>query len=565
MSPRLILSFALLLLIGVALYWTFNPPPADKVGESTNGPLNPDIAADGGPGRAADGNAKSNNGNGQSSHEKGLSKGKAANDNQSGGNEPTASAPKPLLAGWEKPRAVLVFSGEQHGYVEPCGCSLKQLGGISRRADLFRQLTDRGFATGAFDLGGLVNRPARKQAKMKLQLSLQALQDMKYSAVAFGPEELRQGIELVTFDARPPFLASNIVLGGDPDLGVVSKSLVIEVGDLKVGVTAVYGKSFITEVLSQINAAEVEVLDPIESLKKVLPELEEQKPDLLVLLVHARNEEAKAIGSEFPQLDLIAATGGPEDPHPRPTMRDKTMWVWPGQKGKFVSVVGVFSGESPDRLRYEAVALDEDRFQETPAMREHMQHYQTLLEVNRLVENEPAIGHPRNAAESATNEFVGAVACGECHKKAFEHWQTTGHARGTISLRQGRPGQESNYISRLYDPECVACHVTGWDPKEAVRYRSGWTDANATPHLEAQQCENCHGPGGRHAELERLFAKNKADADERELEHWREFVQLSVDTAFDMCARCHDGDNDPHFHTPTFPEYWEKIKHPWRD
>src|SRR5580704_3976717 len=28
---------------------------------------------------------------------------------------------KPLLKGWAKPAVALVFSGEQHGYMEPCG------------------------------------------------------------------------------------------------------------------------------------------------------------------------------------------------------------------------------------------------------------------------------------------------------------------------------------------------------------------------------------------------------------------------------------------------------------
>jgi hypothetical protein len=54
-------------------------------------------------------------------------------------------------------------------------------------------------------------------------------------------------------------------------------------------------------------------------------------------------------------------------------------------------------------------------------------------------------------------------------------------------------------------------------------------------------------------------------ADATDVGHWRNFAALVSEEAFDLCARCHDGDNDPHFHTPTFPEYWEKVKHPWRD
>jgi len=40
-----------------------------------------------------------------------------------------APPPKPLLKDWEKPALALLLSGEQHGYLEPCGCALVQLGG----------------------------------------------------------------------------------------------------------------------------------------------------------------------------------------------------------------------------------------------------------------------------------------------------------------------------------------------------------------------------------------------------------------------------------------------------
>ncbi|HBH52093.1 MAG TPA: hypothetical protein DDY91_09390 [Planctomycetaceae bacterium] len=478
---------------------------------------------------------------------------------------PPPEPPKPMLAGWESPQALLVFTGEQHGYVEPCGCSLKQLGGVSRRADFFRQIQEKGWPTLACDVGGLVNHPTRKQGKLKLQMSLHALKDMAYAAVAPGPEELRNGIELITYEERPPFVACNLVLGGDRDLGVIVPQVISDVGGLKVAVTAVLGLSLAPELTSQIDAGEVEVLDPVESLQEQVAVIEESEPDLRILLLHAPPDEARKIASKFVDFDLIVATHGPEEPNPQPSRQGKTLWVWPGQKGKYVGVVGVFRDEDKLSLRYEPVALDEDRFRDTAHMRDHMRHYQELLELQNLVANEPAIEHPRNAAEKEPNDFVGAKTCGECHKKAYEHWKTTGHARGTISIKQGRAGQEGDYISRIHDAECVACHVTGWDSKEFVRYRSGWVDENSTAHLAGQQCENCHGPGSRHSEVERLLAKGDSSVSQSDADHWRDFAHLSIDTSFDLCVRCHDGDNDPHFHKSTFPKYWDKIKHPWLD
>src|SRR5207302_4468661 len=173
------------------------------------------------------------------------------------------------------------------------------------------------------------------------------------------------------------------------------------------------------------------------------------------------------------------------------------------------------------------------------------------------VANDPAIDDPRNV-DSLTglptdkNSFAGAKVCGECHKSAWEVWQTTKHAQATESLKTGRAGQSKAWINRMFDPECIACHVTGWDPKRFIRYKSGFTGEQSSPHLVGQQCENCHGPGGRHVELERLFAKNKKITDE--LAAWRKFQRLNKKTAFDLCAKCHDGDNDPKFKSETFDE-----------
>ncbi len=47
-----------------------------------------------------------------------------------------------IFKDWPKPKAVLLFSSEQDGYIEPCGCAglENQKGGMSRRHDLIKQL-----------------------------------------------------------------------------------------------------------------------------------------------------------------------------------------------------------------------------------------------------------------------------------------------------------------------------------------------------------------------------------------------------------------------------------------
>lgn len=487
------------------------------------------------------------------------------------------AAPKPILKDWKVPAAAFVLSGEMHGYVEPCGCSLNQLGGLSRRADLFRQIKERGWPVTGLDTGGLVSNPSRRQAKVKMRMALDALHELQYAGIAMGVEEIQMGIDLLQFPdtERPPFLSCNLVLGG-ADIGTHVTKTIATVGGVKIGVTSVFGDSLTPKVVSQNAgqgglALEVEVLGVEKSLKAVLAELQAEKPDLLVLLSHAKLAESKTLAEQFPEFHLLVSAGGPEDPDPNPQYVGGTLVVAPGQKGKHVAVVGYYPDEPDRKLRYEAIALDGDRFHETESMREHMRKYQQALEVQELVSGEPRIEDPRNIHLTEANPFVGSKACGECHTKAYKKWLETGHAKATQSIKTGREGEEAKYISRIHDPECVACHTTGWDtgrddPKDYHAYKSGYVSELLTPHLTGQGCENCHGPGGRHTDLERQFQKDKQETDE--LQKFRDFVHVDLDGAgLKLCIRCHDAANDPDFKAEGegFEIHWKQIKHPWRN
>src|SRR6185295_17263021 len=82
---------------------------------------------------------------------------------------------------WPKPEVALVFSGRQDGYVEPCGCAglENQLGGLSRRDMLIKELRAKGWPVIALDTGGQVRRYG-KQAELQFSMSNDALKIMKY-------------------------------------------------------------------------------------------------------------------------------------------------------------------------------------------------------------------------------------------------------------------------------------------------------------------------------------------------------------------------------------------------
>jgi hypothetical protein len=480
---------------------------------------------------------------------------------------------KPLLEGWTSPAAAIVLSGEQRGYIEPCGCSETQSGGLARRHDLFKQLAERGWPVTAFDLGGDVGRN-REQSKYKFETILDALREMKYEALALGPEELKFGVDYLLsrseFDAKSTgpslsIVAANVTIFESDDLSP-RRFKVVQVGNVKVGVTAVLGASLRETVFPQGARGDVAISDPQEALPKTIEALKAGGANLLVLLSHATIEESRELAGKFPEFQLVVSAGGPEDPSGVPERVGESMLVTVGRKGKYAGVVGVFPDNAEEPLRFELVDLDNQRFGSSPKMNELMRQYQQRLQefAQVILADMPSSVHPRGGS------FVGAEKCGQCHTKAFAKWKETPHAHAYESLIEGRKGQEAGWVPRNHDAECLACHVTGWDPQEVLRYDSGFQLASLTsdnPHLyeklKGQQCENCHGPGSRHVELEELWKRDRDKVSNDQVVAGRAEMKLVKEQAAQqVCHKCHDSDNSPHF---KFDEYWEKIRHPWRD
>lgn len=461
---------------------------------------------------------------------------------------------------WPVPKAALILTGEQHGYIEPCGCTENQSGGVSRRGELIRQLEELKWKTAGLDAGGLVRRTG-PQAELKFATMVSALQDLNYKATALGVEDMRLMDTLLSVHQPDvpeniAFLCANAVFYESPDLGTPAHAKIFSVGGLSVGVTAVIGKSFAPDLA---NLTDIKINEPSAVLPTALEGLNKEELDLKVLLSHGTLDEAKKLAVDFSDFDIILATGGPEDPDGRPIQVEgtQTLVLNVGKKGKNCGILAVYPDGDP-KFRFELVQLDRDRFpKDTPKMIEHMRNYQANLRDRELIANEPPVPHPSGAT------YVGSQACADCHEEEYQIWKKSPHASAFKSLDPAnkRHGYERlKGILRAFDAECVCCHTTGWNPTDIYRYRTGFInkrfaateeDRRLSPLLEGSGCENCHGPGSQHIEI-------MENGGNEELAGKMMRMTLKQANSIEGCYKCHDNDNSPNF---SFKDYWPKIAH----
>ena len=152
--------------------------------------------------------------------------------------------------------------------------------------------------------------------------------------------------------------------------------------------------------------------------------------------------------------------------------------------------------------------------------------------------------------EGTNGKYVGSQACASCHEESYRVWKKTPHSQAFSVLKNAVP-------PRTFDPECISCHVVGWNPQKYFPYKSGYLSEAATPKLTNVGCEDCHGPGENHVKAE-------TNGTPQQQAGFRQSVRITEEEAANPnspkqnCWSCHDLDNSPEF---KFPLYFPFIKH----
>jgi 2',3'-cyclic-nucleotide 2'-phosphodiesterase (5'-nucleotidase family) len=542
---------------------------------------------------------------------------------------PTGELPPDLFRRWgnAKPDLAIVLTGQTFGYLQPCGCSYPQFGGLTRRYNLIQMLKRKGWAVTAVDLGDLAPlekeglRLLDSQALEQFKTTLKAMSVMDYEVFGLGLLELKNAnlplfTALAEADgmklAKPKPMTLNF---DDPNaifatLGV-QQYAVLQHGGVKVGVTSIVGAT-LQEKLAGLPGVKFIANDrflPV-ALKKFGAGAANFNVDVTIVFMHSDYSQpnpqappanAKAEAEKCAQfcdklkkknpasasVDLIVYASSDDvapaqlqpvaDPAAPGKWLAEPKLLLPGHKGKYVGVIGLFKQPTGGYdIKYELVNMSPDF--DTPKGAEKKHPVMALLEdYSDTVKKMDFLSeygqkyreeHPTQKALAGKIQakFIGSEACSQCHAAEYEKWETTAHA---VAYDGSPPKANPHYKglveakdpgNRQFDPECIACHVTGF------KYKTGFGDppANAVgkqkeKHFEALKnvgCETCHGPGSMHAN----DPNNKA--------YWDLInpIKLGNDPrklqlADNFCQKCHDIENDVNWGNGRFEKAWKEINH----
>ena len=405
---------------------------------------------------------------------------------------------------------MIVYTGNLLAELKPCGCDKEEdQGGIERRMQYLKNMRRQYPHFLLVDTGDQFKEPTR-QGKLKAETLLIATEKMQYDAIALGDRDMVYGSKFLKDRPKIPWIAGNVMI----DQFELTRSKVKSFSNgLKVGILAVADPALFYDHVG------LKVTDPkLTTLNLITHMRETEKPDLIVLLTHAKRQVALTFldldGVDIVINGHIATESDVIDMEP--VRRNAKIFVQSSSRGQKMGELKVqFDPDANKSLNHHIVKLDSSvKFD--PEMVKLYEKYNEKVE-SMFFET---LAVKRNGRNKSV--YGGDTLCRTCHSAEHKVWSGSRHGRAYNTLRK---------INKAFDPECLVCHVVGFN------LPGGFISELDTPGLKNVQCEVCHGPGRSHALAPQAGFGSKAS---------------------EACKQCHVKNHSPRFN---YAEYWPKIKH----
>jgi hypothetical protein len=129
--------------------------------------------------------------------------------------------------------------------------------------------------------------------------------------------------------------------------------------------------------------------------------------------------------------------------------------------------------------------------------------------------------------------YAGSQFCLDCHRGTHATVMNTAHVGAFTNLSFVMQGGQTN-------PSCLACHTVGYGLPTGFTVTNQNGTVTFSTRLAGVQCENCHGPAGRHAANPEDFT-----------------VRPRVEIASTVCGGCHTAQSVPSHVAASHRPYYE--------
>lgn len=195
-----------------------------------------------------------------------------------------------------------------HGEIDPCGWKKKPLGGLARKASVINNLNKEGVNPIILDAGDLLFKKnildpgvTLDIAKVNAEIIIDSFNKMGCDAFSVGSKDFAGGLDFILDQYKKsnfPFLSSNIV--DNSGRLIFEPYTILKSGDINVGVIG---------LTSFFDNNEVQILDPIISLKNILKEVNDRS-DVVILLFNATQQDLTKLYNNNFEIDMILSSRG---------------------------------------------------------------------------------------------------------------------------------------------------------------------------------------------------------------------------------------------------------------